>query len=104
MKLEMKVKEGFYITPKVYYETDGVKEIKKCKGVGSSLTRDDYYNLYNDKSIKILKGFFLKDIKNGKILFDKKQVKIESVLFKRLKVYQNEKWVNTKAIRIGNKS
>lgn len=61
MKLELVVNKGIYISPKIYYETDGVSELKKCKGLGSVLSIDEYLTLYRGDSIMKTKLYFQKN-------------------------------------------
>lgn len=73
MKLEHKIIEGIFISPKTYalstLDKNGyIIKIFKAKGVGSQLmTYDMYKRLYKGESVTINKKYFLQNIEGGTV-------------------------------------
>jgi hypothetical protein len=105
MKLEYKIKEGYFVAPKIYYiETDQGEVIKKFKGVASAqVTKEDYLKLYQGSSVTV----------SGNLRFRKrnKVAGLNKLLCaKTIKPYDGGKrsivrdsegcWVDTKAVNL----
>ena len=83
-KLESSIKEGIFISPKIYYlKTDNNVEIKKCKGIGNKLTRDDYFNLLNGNNVIINQERWHRSPINGYIQSKPMDINISPQMFKR---------------------
>lgn len=88
MKLEHRIKEGIFISPKTYAiraytkNSDRVVEIFKAKGYGSkSLTYQVYQRLLSGESVIMLKEYFLPSISRGTVNIVERGFTIRGVLY-----------------------
>lgn len=103
LKLECKISEGLFVSPKFYYIlTDKAEEIKKAKGVNKDLlTYLNYKDLYEDKSVNVtLTKNFLINFSDYTIHSKDQEHQVNGYLYKRIKIYSKEthKWVDTKPL------
>jgi hypothetical protein len=94
MKLEYKIKKGYFISSKTYAIelTDGTI-IKKAKGINSnSLTLDDYINMYkNNTNISAIKTQSKSDFITGSVkIYDKKVILSYDSYNKREKLFNKD--------------
>jgi len=103
MKLEHKVKKGYFISGKTYMLelVDGTL-IKKSKGVNSnSLTSEDYINMYyNNKNITAIKSQSKSDFVEGSVKIYNKNVTLRYNSYdKREKLFDKDGlWINTRPL------
>ena len=107
IKLEHKVKKGYFISNKTYLlELYNGIEVKKAKGVNSnSLTLDDYVNMYNNKIDIIASKIQSKaNFATGSVNIYNKNVTLKYNSYdKREKLYDKDgKWINTKPLIFNN--
>lgn len=97
LKLEYKIKEGIFVMPKVYYlETSEGKIVTKCKGYSGLLTREDYINLLNGKSLHLSMTKWFRSLVGSTVEIRRNQTYDLRFLFnKRNQVFEHNKWVNT---------
>ena len=113
LKIESKVKEGVFLSPKSYIIHDGNKEIIKLKGFPQSELKNSKFDLELFKSYLYKKNidkviyyrwlsYVSKNINKFKI---EKKEKLYSTNFyynKRIKLYKNNLWFNTTPINLNN--
>lgn len=107
LKLEHKLKKGYFITSKTYLlETDKDKIIKKAKGFFSdSLSKSDYEEMYfNNKDIFSKKGNTIIDYTNGTVNISDKYATIHyNAYTKRKKLYNEDNlWIDTMPLEYYN--
>lgn len=102
-KLEHKVQQGIFITGKTYCLVlhDG-SLIKRAKGVNpASLSYDDYMDLYLSKRVGSTKKSSLKDYNKGSVSIQDVNIILNGDVYnKRVKLYDNERWTDTKPLYI----
>ena len=96
------IKKGIFISGKTYcLITKDNKLIKKAKGVKSnSLLYTDYERLLNNLDINTaIKTSSITDWDRGHVVIGDKKVTLKADSYKkRVKVYKEEKWVDTKPV------
>ena len=104
-KLENKVKEGYFISSKTYCLVlyDG-SVIIKAKGLNSSsITLNDFRNMYNGINIVGIKQNTKTNYEKGSVVIGQKAVELDNNSYKkREKVYLNNKWVDTRPLSYNN--
>lgn len=102
LKQEHKIRKAIFIAPKLYFMELENGEIKKSKGIDSKLLNyDDFLSLYNQKTLNFnVTKNFLRNLKNFTIGTKEHNQELKGILYKRGKVYEDNKWVNTKPIKI----
>lgn len=107
LKLEHEVKQGIFISGKIYwFMTKDGKIINRAKGINSSsLSYDDYASLLHDKNVYTAKKKQSKiDWSIGHVVIEEKDnITINSNNYtKRVKIHSDEVWVDTKPVFINN--
>lgn len=103
MKLEHKIKEAYFVMPKVYYLfDDNNKETTKCKGFSGKLSKDQYLDLYNGKPIELSVTRWVKNREAGEIFIHHgRKYTLNPTFNKRLKVFDDSgKWVTTSPLTL----
>ena len=68
LKLEHKIREGYFVAPKIYwFETEEGEIITRCKGYPGNLTREQITALYEGKSLDLLVQKWSRSIEQGKV-------------------------------------
>lgn len=105
LKLEHKLKEGYFISSKTYaLVLKDNNTVLKAKGIKSnSLTFDDYISMYKGNKISTaLKISSDKNFSEGFVSIYEKNITLDPASYtKREKIYTNDVWVDTKPILIG---
>lgn len=119
LKLESEIKEAIFIAPKLYYESGFIYkpnkndafikepfESYKAKGFfKKSIKYPDYVSLYNNSSINVdYKNFFYKDYRTLNISFISGHIQSHGLFLKRQKIFEQNKWVNTRPLYINNET
>jgi DNA polymerase type B, organellar and viral len=100
-KLEYKIKEGYFISAKTYcLVLNDNSLVIKVKGLFNNwLNLDDFKNLYKGIDIKGMKQDTITVYSEGSVVIDKKEISLNSDSYrKRIKLYENGKWYDTKPI------
>lgn len=63
----IRFREGIFLMPKVYYLDCGDHEVFKCKGYPGDLTRADFVDLYENKTLDFKVTKWYKDRSQGEI-------------------------------------
>ncbi len=103
-KLESKVKEGLFLSPKVYMvkKSDNTIDIK-FKGLNKELlTETDIYDIYYNSTnvLKKISFNFKRNLQKFIIFKQDSNFNIFSKLLKRNKMFINNKWINTNPLTI----
>lgn len=103
-KLVYFVKEGYFISSKTYclVTNDSKKPIIKAKGVFSdTLTLIDFKKMFKGISVEADKKNTVTNYAKGSVVINKETVKLNFNSYKkRVKIYNNSKWVDTKPLYI----
>lgn len=104
VKLEHKVKRGYFISSKTYclITEDNNKVVIKCKGVDKNrLSEKDFIDMYEGKTIKTLVTHAETDYSEGSVVIkeDKTSLNPENYT-KRSKIYMGNKWCNTRPLLV----
>lgn len=104
LKLENKIKEAYFIRPKLYgLKKEEGSDIIKSRGIPSNkLSYNDYKKLYKGETVTININWVYKDLETFTILEKTGVSKIsqDQETFKREYIYENRKWVGTKPIKV----
>jgi hypothetical protein len=105
LKLVHKIKEGYFISDKLYaYKSTENKIIKLSKGVKSKLLKfEDYIKMYNMEVInKATKITSSRNYQEGSVLIKKNDnITLNTNVYnKRERIFENGKWIGTKPIII----
>lgn len=119
LKLESEISTGIFIAPKLYYECGVLYK----KGVGNVLFREsfenykakgffkkcikyeNYISLYQQSSINIkYKNFFYRNYKDLSVSLLSSHIQSEGLFLKRKKIFDNNRWVDTKPLEIENET
>jgi hypothetical protein len=97
LKLEHKIKEGYFVAPKIYWlETEEGEEVTKCKGYPGKLTKDQILDLYEGKSLDLTIERWVRDLATGTVRIQQGvKYQLNPTFNKRQKVFEKGKWVNT---------
>ncbi len=103
-KLENEIVEAIFLCPKVYMIKNSKEEtIIKCKGLNSQfLSEKDIYDIFYDSTNFIQKyvSNFVRNFKHLTIFKTEKKMEISTKLTKRIKVVENNKWIDTKPLKV----
>ncbi len=102
-KLEHKVKRAYFISNKTYclipFNKDPILKLKG--GINTSFSVSDFVNMYKGISVQGKKNNSKTFIKDGYVDISKDTLNINYDSFrKRVKIYDNDKWVDTKPCSI----
>lgn len=104
LKLEYVIEEGYFINDKTYaFKTKDGKLIKRAKSVkSSSLKYEDYINMYNmEIKENVLRTISKRNYKEGSVVISDKDVTLNPIIYnKRIRVFENGKWVDTMPVMI----
>ena len=119
LKLESEIDTGIFVAPKLYYECGTLyKKVEgnvftkepfanyKAKGFfKKSITYQDYVSLYEQSSINIkYRNPFFRNYTNLSISFLSGNIQSEGLFLKRTKIFENNRWVDTKPLKIENET
>ncbi len=104
LKLEYKLKEGIFISPKInYLLTEDNQEVFKAKGYSGKLTRGDYEVLLGGGSLDLTMTKWFRSLKTQSISIQHKTpYKISPIFNKRTTIFEDGVWVNTRALIIND--
>lgn len=106
-KLEHEIAEGYFLAPKAYYmKTKDEKFVIKYKGAGKNLVTAKWFELQlinpSLTSTMYYTNRFKIDWKKLKVVKKDTQVRLGLQLTsKRIPIFRNKKWVDTKPIKVG---
>lgn len=97
LKLEHKIQEGIFVMPKVYYlKTEEGKEVTKCKAFPGKLSRAQYLELLEGRTLHLEITKWSRSLKESFVKIEINLPYDLSFSFnKRQQVFENGKWVNT---------
>lgn len=100
-KLENDIKEGYFISSKLYYLVNypinnkpSIKIVNK--GATRKLSKADFESLYQGKPILAVCNTTTRNLSNGSVIISDKIIELTGNYDKRLKIMHNNNWVNTK--------
>ena len=102
-KLEHNIATGYFITSKTYYlKLTYGSEVIKAKGVSNhNLCEDDFMKLLKGLNVESSKTQATKDFTQGYVNINTRIIKLNGDAYtKRVKIYKDGHWVNTKPIII----
>ena len=100
-KLEFEIKEGYFISSKTYclLLKDGRTIIKSKGAFSSSLTLNDFINMYKGVNVKAIKQNTIVNYREGSVVIGTKEITLNYNSYtKRDKVYLKDKWIDTKPL------
>jgi len=101
-KLEYNIKLGLFPAPKIYYLILNDSNNTFIKKGFNLLEINHYWNLINKSSISILKEKWFKNYKDGNMIYSKSPHNLTLTHKKRIPLYYNGEWINTKPIVVYN--
>nr|CAG8593795.1 2963_t:CDS:2 [Entrophospora candida] len=103
MKLENEITRGYYLAPKLYYESipEGSPVIKS-RGYGKPLTESDYEKMYQGETLNLTKDKWFRLSTEHRVQIRTVTLTLRSVMTKREKVYDptTGAWTNTRPLRL----
>jgi DNA polymerase elongation subunit (family B) len=89
LKLETEIYEGLFAAPKVYYIESPDKSKSKAKGIGNSLTKEEFSKLIRGESVTSTKSYWQRNISRGEVEVVNRPFVTTALFQKRVKVFDD---------------